>query len=98
MDESNPYDKLQLTVTLPSNDPHYKLKRGILQEEELSTMQTFDLKRAQPLPPQLLPYLRLVSREGEASTGGGCLAVGVVLKKQRFFFQFRKIFISTNCG
>lgn len=31
VDESNPYDKLQLTVTLPSNDPHYKLKRGILQ-------------------------------------------------------------------
>jgi hypothetical protein len=25
VDESNPYDKLQLTVTLPSNDPHYKV-------------------------------------------------------------------------
>lgn len=25
----------------------------------MSTMQTFDLKRSQPLPPMLLPYLRL---------------------------------------
>lgn len=31
VDESNPYDKLQLTVTLPANDPLYKVKRGILQ-------------------------------------------------------------------
>lgn len=31
VDESNPYDKLQLTVTLPSEDPLYKVKRGILQ-------------------------------------------------------------------
>jgi hypothetical protein len=32
---------------------------GVLQEVNLSTMQTFDLKRSQPLPPMLLPYLRL---------------------------------------
>lgn len=31
VDESNPYDKLQLTVTLPADDPLYKVKRGILQ-------------------------------------------------------------------
>lgn len=62
VDESNPYDKLQLTVTLPSSDPHYKVKRGILQDVNMSTMQTFDLKRSQPLPPMLLPYLRLVRR------------------------------------
>lgn len=62
VDESNPYDKLQLTVTLPSSDPHYKVKRGILQDVNMSTMQTFDLKRSQPLPPLLLPYLRLVRR------------------------------------
>jgi len=31
VDESNPYDKLQLTVTLPAVDPMYKVKRGILQ-------------------------------------------------------------------
>jgi hypothetical protein len=31
VDESNPYDKLPLTVTLPANDPLYKVKRGILQ-------------------------------------------------------------------
>jgi hypothetical protein len=30
-----------------------------MQEVNLSTMQTFDLKRSQPLPPMLLPYLRL---------------------------------------
>eukprot|EP00879_Flechtneria_rotunda_P026362 GHRR01028105.1.p1 GENE.GHRR01028105.1~~GHRR01028105.1.p1 ORF type:complete len:274 (+),score=85.18 GHRR01028105.1:1140-1961(+) len=59
VDESNPYDKLQLTVTLPADDPLYKVKRGILQDENLSTMQTFDLTRPQPLPPMLLPYLRL---------------------------------------
>eukprot|EP00775_Hariotina_reticulata_P013147 gene13147-13277_t len=59
VDESNPYDKLQLTVTLPANDPLYKVKRGILQDESLSTMQTFDMTRSQPLPPKLLPYLRL---------------------------------------
>lgn len=49
-----------MTVTLPSNDPQYKVKRGILQDVGMSTMQTFDLKRSQPLPPMLLPYLRLV--------------------------------------
>jgi hypothetical protein len=27
---SHPYDKLPLTVTLPANDPLYKVKRGIL--------------------------------------------------------------------
>uniref|UniRef100_A0A383VYM3 Rubisco LSMT substrate-binding domain-containing protein n=1 Tax=Tetradesmus obliquus TaxID=3088 RepID=A0A383VYM3_TETOB len=59
VDESNPYDKLPLVVTLPANDPLYKVKRGILQEENLSTLQTFDMKRGQPLPPLLLPYLRL---------------------------------------
>lgn len=31
VDESNPYDKLPLVVTLPANDPLYKVKRGILQ-------------------------------------------------------------------
>jgi hypothetical protein len=29
--EFSPYDKLPLTVTLPANDPLYKVKRGILQ-------------------------------------------------------------------
>eukprot|EP00878_Enallax_costatus_P010172 GHUV01010618.1.p1 GENE.GHUV01010618.1~~GHUV01010618.1.p1 ORF type:complete len:451 (+),score=91.21 GHUV01010618.1:1244-2596(+) len=59
VDESNPYDRLQLTVTLPSEDPLYKVKRGILQDENLSTLQTFDMTRTQALPPLLLPYLRL---------------------------------------
>jgi histone-lysine N-methyltransferase SETD3 len=31
VDESNPYDKLPINVTLPANDPLYKVKRGILQ-------------------------------------------------------------------
>jgi histone-lysine N-methyltransferase SETD3 len=59
VDESNPYDKLQLTITLPSSDPLYKSKRDVLQSKGLSTMQTFDLKRSEPLPPLLLPYMRL---------------------------------------
>ncbi|KIY95099.1 hypothetical protein MNEG_12863, partial [Monoraphidium neglectum] len=75
VDESNPFDKLQLTVTLPSSDPLYKAKRDKLDKAGLSTMQarglfftisTFDLKRSEPLPPLLLPYMRLAfSRSAE---------------------------------
>jgi hypothetical protein len=39
VDESNPYDKLQVTVTLPSNDPMFKAKRAKLDSAGLSTMQ-----------------------------------------------------------
>lgn len=59
VDEGNPFDKLQLTVTLPSADSLFKAKRDVLDRAGLSTMQTFDLKRSEPLPPLLLPYLRL---------------------------------------
>jgi hypothetical protein len=38
--------------------PHAAVN-GSIQDENLSTMQTFDMKRSQPLPPLLLPYLRL---------------------------------------
>jgi hypothetical protein len=31
VDENNPYDKLQMTVTLPNSDPLYKAKRDKLQ-------------------------------------------------------------------
>ena len=39
VDESNPFDKLQLTVTLPSSDPLFKAKRARLDAAGLSTMQ-----------------------------------------------------------
>jgi hypothetical protein len=75
---------LQLTVTLPSNDPLYKSKRDVLQSKGLSTMQTFDLKRSAPLPPLLLPYMRLahttdaaqLQQVGVLVEGGGVEAAG----------------------
>lgn len=39
MDESNPFDKLQLTVTLPSADPLFKTKRDMVDQAGMSTMQ-----------------------------------------------------------
>lgn len=58
------------------------------QEENLSTLQTFDMKRGQPLPPLLLPYLRLAfatTHEQLDKVGGGqstintciCLCSGI---------------------
>lgn len=60
VDENNPYDKLPLSITIPSTDPLYRFKRDKLAELGLSTQQTFQLQKAVPLPPQLLPYMRLV--------------------------------------
>ncbi|PSC74659.1 3-oxoacyl-[acyl-carrier] synthase chloroplastic isoform B [Micractinium conductrix] len=60
VDENNPYDKLPLSITIPSEDPLYRMKRDKLAEQGLSTQQTFQLTAAAPLPPQLLPYLRVV--------------------------------------
>lgn len=68
VDEANPYDKLPLTVTLPSSDPLYRPKRSRLAatEPELSTQQTFQLPRTEaPLPPDLLPHLRVAFAETE---------------------------------
>ena len=59
VDENNPYDKLQVTITLPNSDPLFKAKRAALQPHGLSTQQTFDLKRDKPLPEALLPFMRL---------------------------------------
>jgi hypothetical protein len=39
VDEANPFDKLQLTVTLPSADALFKAKRDLLDKSGLSTMQ-----------------------------------------------------------
>jgi hypothetical protein len=39
VDESNPYDKLQLTATLPSSDPLFRAKRDALDAAGLATMQ-----------------------------------------------------------
>ncbi|GAX79600.1 hypothetical protein CEUSTIGMA_g7041.t1 [Chlamydomonas eustigma] len=59
VDENNPYDKLQVTITLPNNDPLFRIKRAVLQPFGLATQQTFDLGRNKPLPPALLPFMRL---------------------------------------
>ena len=42
--EENPYDKLQLTATIPSSDPLFQQKRALLQPAGLATQQTFDLQ------------------------------------------------------
>ncbi|KAI8466475.1 MAG: hypothetical protein J3K34DRAFT_433512 [Monoraphidium minutum] len=76
VDESNPFDKLQLTVTLPSSDPLFKAKRDILDRAGLSTMQTFDMKRSEPLPPLLLPYLRLAFSTSQSQLGAVRLEAG----------------------
>lgn len=47
VDESNPYDKLPLSVTIPSADPLYRQKRDKLAAHSLSTQQTFQLQRNQ---------------------------------------------------
>ncbi len=59
VDENNPYDKLQMTITLPNSDPLFREKRAKLQPFQLATQQTFDLARGKPLPAALLPYMRL---------------------------------------
>ncbi len=68
VDDANPYDKLPLQVTLSSDDPLYPAKRARLGETELSTQQTFQLggPTPDPLPPTLLPYLRLAYASTEA--------------------------------
>lgn len=58
VDDNNPYDKLPLGVTIPSDDPLYRLKMQKLADNgNLSTQQTFQLSRSNPLPDQLLAYL-----------------------------------------
>jgi len=59
VDEMNPYDKLQMTASLATTDPLYQLKRATLQAHQLATTQVFDLARSKPMPPMLLPYMRL---------------------------------------
>lgn len=44
VDETNPYDRLALTITLPIADPLYSMKRSLLQPHGLSTQQTFYLQ------------------------------------------------------
>ncbi|KAL4457345.1 hypothetical protein ABPG75_012210 [Micractinium tetrahymenae] len=76
VDESNPYDKLPLSITIPSNDPLYRLKRDKLAAEGLSTQQTFQLSAATPLPEQLLPYLRVVHATREADVAAATFGEG----------------------
>ena len=46
-------------MTLSNEDPLFQQKRAILTALGLSTQQAFDLTRAVPLPPLLVPYMRL---------------------------------------
>lgn len=39
VDENNPYDKLQMTVSVPNNDPLYQRKRALLHTGSLSSTQ-----------------------------------------------------------
>lgn len=59
VDETNPYDRLQMTVTLSNDDPLFQQKRNRLHAHSLSTQQSFDLQRNKPLPATLLPFLRI---------------------------------------
>jgi len=59
VDESNAWDKLQITAIIASTDPLFQLKKATLQANQLATAQTFDLAKNKPLPPMLLPYMRL---------------------------------------
>ncbi|KAK9830198.1 hypothetical protein WJX72_010243 [[Myrmecia] bisecta] len=61
VDDANPYDKLQLTATIPKTDRLFQLKRAALQHHNLATQQSFQLQRHQALPAMLLPYLRLAN-------------------------------------
>jgi len=58
VDECNPYDKMQMTVSIPQTDPLFSRKRSILQTAELTSKTTFNLTEAEPLPPKLLPFMR----------------------------------------
>ena len=46
-------------VTIPNSDPLFRAKRTALQPHSLTTQHTFDLGRNKPLPPALLPFMRL---------------------------------------
>jgi len=48
-----------------------------VQDEGLSTMQTFDMTCSQPLPPKLLPYLRLAFNNTPAGGSGEGLLSGL---------------------
>lgn len=59
VDSNNPYDKMPVTITIPSDDPLFRMKRSIVSEHGLSTNQTFQLSASNPVPENLLAYLRL---------------------------------------
>lgn len=47
VEDNNPYDKLQLTATIPNSDPLFQAKRAALQPAGLATQQSFALTAAQ---------------------------------------------------
>lgn len=52
------FGPLQITVSIPSDDPLFAQKRFALHSAELSSKSTFSLTRGEPLPERLLPFLR----------------------------------------
>lgn len=72
-----PAAPLPLAVRIPSSDPLYRLKRDRLAEQSLSTQQTFQLTRAaDPLPPELLPHMRLVQAESAEEAAAVAFGAG----------------------
>jgi hypothetical protein len=59
VDDDNPYDTLAVTAVIPQSDPLLPEKRTLLGGAGLSTSQAFNMSAAAPLPPQLLPFLRV---------------------------------------
>ena len=59
VEDDNPFDKLQVTITIPSVDPLFRAKRSALTPHGLSTQQTFDLSVSKPIPPTIKPWMRL---------------------------------------
>nr|GMD18362.1 ribulose-1,5 bisphosphate carboxylase/oxygenase large subunit N-methyltransferase, chloroplastic [Ipomoea batatas] len=57
-------DAFTLTLEISESDDFYDDKVDIAESNGLGEMAYFDVKLGQPLPPQMLPYLRLVALGG----------------------------------
>mmetsp|Transcript_34438 Transcript_34438/g.88075 ORF Transcript_34438/g.88075 Transcript_34438/m.88075 type:complete len:316 (+) Transcript_34438:741-1688(+) len=73
VDDNNPYDKMQITASVLQRDPLFAAKRAKLQTMELTSKHAFNLTKAQPLPPTLLPFLRFAYLEDDAAVQAATL-------------------------
>jgi hypothetical protein len=76
VDDDNPYDTLAVTAVIPQSDPLLPEKRTLLGGAGLSTSQAFQMSAAAPLPPQLLPFLRVAFAATPAELAGVRLDAG----------------------